>query len=625
MVLTFIILALTVALFVWGRLRADVVALLSLLALFLAGILDADQALAGFSNSTVVMIAALFVVGEGLSQTGVTAWFGERMLAAAGTNQLRLLFVLMVGTALLSAFVSNTGTVATLMPAVVSIAWKIGSVPSKLLMPVAFAANIGGILTLTGTPPNIVVAGVLDEAGFAPFGYFEFAKVGLPLLGAALVYMAFYGRRLLPERTTGQRPVDLLTAMHEMADDYALDGDLYRLRVRRGSDLIGRTLEEVNLGREYNVSILDVDPFVAEAHRSRRRRFQRNLAALQGDGSAAIPGPQTRLGSHDILLVRGERTNVERLMAAYNLGIRPHAVTDKELASTFVTQEVGLAEVLIAVRSDHRGRTIPDLRFFERFRVQVLSVRHRGRTADLQTTRLRFGDTLLVRGTWEAIELLRQDYRNFVVLGSPEAMAGQVVTLSPRALISMAALIGMIAMMVSGVVPTVMAAIIAAIAIVLGGCVSVQGAYRAISWGSVVLIAAMIPMSTALQITGGADFLAGSLVASLGELHPLVLMAGIFLLTTGFSQVISNTATTVLVAPIVLQTALDLGISPYPLLMVVAISASTAFLTPIGTTTNVMVTAPGGYTFSDFIRVGGPLLLIFLILTLILVPMTWPL
>jgi di/tricarboxylate transporter len=263
--------------------------------------------------------------------------------------------------------------------------------------------------------------------------------------------------------------------------------------------------------------------------------------------------------------------------------------------------------------------------FADKYQVQVLSLKRGDRTVDLKDEKLAVGDALLVRGRWLDIELLKNERRNFVVVGSPEEMVRQVVELSPQAVVSVISLIGMIALMVTGLVPPVIAALSAAVFMIIGGCLTMPQAYRTISWNSVVLIAAMIPMSVALQVTGGADYVANGLVSTLGAAGPMALMAGVFLVTTALSQVISNSATTILMAPIVLQVGLDMGVSVRPLLMIVAVSASTAFLTPIGTTTNLMVTTPGDYSFTDFVRVGLPLVILFLLLSLIIVPLIWPL
>lgn len=631
MALTFVVLAITILFFIFGRLRADLVALLSLLALFLAGILSLDQMLAGFGNATVIMIAALFVIGDGLSRTGVTAWLGEQMLAIAESSILRLLVILMVGTALLSAFISNTGTVATLMPAVTSAAWYIGSMPSKFLMPLAFAANTGGLLTLTGTPPNIIINEVLIGSGFNGFGYFEFSLIGLPLLFVSVVYMAVIGRRLLPSRKETERPAALSESISELARDYTLDGNLFWLRVRYGSTLINKTLARARLGQDYDITVLNIQHAETKSSEKiitsgkQRRRVAASFERIQLDHPNAVPDAETMIGAGDILLVKASQSAVNKAMLRFNLGVQSAEETSEQLPDLLLSHEVGVAEVLIAPRSAYIGRTITQGQLAQKYNVQVLSIRRQDRQLENRSVRLQIGDALLVRGRWQDIDLLKNETRNFVVVGSPETMARQIVELNSRAIVATLALIGMIILMVTGAVPTVIAAIAAATVMVLGGCLSMEQAYRSISWSSLVLIAAMIPMSTALQVTGGAELLANGLVNSLGSVGSLALLAGIFLLTTAFSQVINNSATTILVAPIVLQAAFDLGVSPYPLLMMVAISASTAFLTPIGTTTNLMVTIPGGYTFNDFIKIGLPLIILFLFLSLLLVPMIWPL
>lgn len=629
MILTFAILAITIVLFVSGRLRSDLVALISILALFLTGILTVDQILSGFSDSTVIMIAALFVIGEGLSRTGVTAWLGEKILEVAGSNKVRLLVVLMIGTALLSAFISNTGTVATLLPAVVSAAWRIGSVPSKFLIPLAFAANTGGLLTLTGTPPNIVVSEILVAAGFEPFSFFEYALIGLPLLVSAVLYMAFFGRKLLPRRKADERPTELKKEVGQVADTFSLSDDLYRLRVRYRSHLIGKTLQEAALGHDYGISVLRVESSRTDDDLSESGSEHKRVTAIDRleklqEREPTVPGPDTVIHKQDVLLVKGSGEAVYRLMADFSLGVLPIEDDDEGLSEALLSAEVGIAEVLLTPRSIYIGRTVAQSHFAEKFGVQVLSIRRGDQTLLQPSEKMAFGDALLVRGKWEDIERLQGERRNFVVVGSPEAMSRQVTELTTHSVVAILALVGMIALMVSGLVPAVVATLMAAVAMVLGGCLTMGQSYRAVSWHSVVLIGAMIPMSIALEVTGGAAFLADGLVNIFGEIGPLVLMAAVFVLTTAFSQVINNTATAVLVAPIVLRAALDLDVSPYPLLMAVAVSASTAFLTPIGTTTNLMVMTPGDYRFNDYVKVGFPLIAIFFVLSLLLIPLIWP-
>jgi di/tricarboxylate transporter len=462
-------------------------------------------------------------------------------------------------------------------------------------MPLAFAANTGGLLTLTGTPPNIVVAQTLEQSGLRPFAFFEFALIGGPLLVAAVAYMALVGRRILPSQSAEDRPIDAAADLADLAAAYSLGEHRFRLRIRANSSLIGKRVKEAALGPDYGAPVLQIEG--------------REIAT------------DVVLREDDILVVRAPDEIIDRLMHELGLSLLPATDSPEE----FVSKEIGLAEVMPTPRSEYLGRRMDLGQISERFAVQLLAVRRRGKPVVDRELTLEFGDSLLMRGTWEAIGEMQNDRRNFIVLGTPEAMASEVAGLRPRAGVAVAALVGMVVLMVTGVVSTVIAALMAAAAMILGGCLSTRDAYRSISWSSVVLIAAMIPMGRALETTGGASLVAEGLVSTLGDLSPVALMAGVFLLTTGFSQVINNTATAVLVAPIVIQAAVGLGVSPHPLLMIVAVAASTAFLTPIGTTTNIMVFSPGGYRFTDYVKVGLPLMLIFLAVTLVLVPVIWPL
>ena len=630
MILTFAILGLTIALFIFSRLRADLVALLSLLALFVTGILTSKQALSGFADSTVIMVAALFVVGEGLSRTGITAWLGQFFMRQAGDSDLRLMVVVMLGTAVLSAFLSNTGTVAMLLPAVVAASWRIGGLPSRFLLPMAIAANLGGLMTLIGSPPNIVVSDTLVAAGFASFGFFEFAIIGIPLTLAAAAFVLLFGRKLLPSHQTSDRPVDLDQSMGRLSESYRLTGKLFRVRVRNASSLVGKTLADAALGRDFGVTVLDVfqeaDPDEQPASRRDRRRhgLQERLDWLQAD-EGRLPSADTVIRAQDMLLVKGDPNAVTDLTERFNVGVQPVDPSHERLSDLLLSQEVGVAEVILTPRSRYSGQTVAESQIGDTYQVQVITVRRGDSLLPRKSTQLQFGDSLLVRGKWENIERIGKETDNFVVVGEPQAMARQVIDLTPRSLIAVLTLLGMVALMLFNVMPTVMAVLLAAAVMVITGCVTPDGAYRAINWQTVILIAAMLPMSIALEITGGAELIANGLISTLGTVGPLAMLAGAFLLTTGFSQVMSNTATTVLVAPIVLQAALGLGIAPQPMLMMVAVGAGAAFLTPIASPTNTLVLAPGGYSWGDYARIGLPLLLLVLFISLLIVPIAWPL
>ncbi|UJH68459.1 SLC13 family permease [Allomuricauda sp. SCSIO 65647] len=611
MVTLLIILTITIVLFIWGKFPPDVVALISMLTLFLTGILDMNEALSGFSNATVIMIAALFIIGEGLSRTGWTALAGQRFVSWAGKSVPKLLIIVTLGASLLSGFVSNTGTVAALLPVTVSAAWSAGTLPSKLLMPVAFGSNTGGLLTLTGTPPNIIASNTLIENNLEGFSFFEFSLIGLPLLVISILYFRYIGYRLLPSHKTKNRPVDIDAEMHKWIESYSIGDNLYRLRIRSMSPLINTKIGDWNFEQEHHVAVM----------RLKRRHpspLQQRVPLF-----VELPEPDTEMRYHDIITVKGDPEAVDRLTLKYSLGIIPTPAEKDTLKNELINQEVGMAEMLITPKSVFVGRVINLGQYLRKSGVQLLAASRKNRPLKGKI-KIEAGDAFVIRGPWENIETLKALYENVVISGSPEAMSKNVATLSTRSYIAMGTLVLMILLLVFKVLPGAIAALVCAGIMMLTRCVPISKAYKGISWTSVVMIAAMIPMGLALQKTGVAQMAANGLVNSLGSLHPTVLLAGIFLLTTGFSQTINNSATAVLMAPIALIAATSLGVSPKPYLITVAISASTAFLTPVGTTTNAMVLSAGGYNFLDYVKVGGPLLLLFFIATVLLVPLVWP-
>ena len=609
----FIILFVTIVLFIWGKYPPDIIALISMLSLFLTGILDLKETLAGFSNPTVIMIAALFIIGEGLSKTGWTALAGKKFIQLAGSSVTKLLVIVTFGSGFLSGIVSNTGTVATLLPVTISSAWKIGTMPSKVLMPVAFGSNTGGLLTLTGTPPNIIVSNALIESGQAGFSFFEFGLIGAPLLIIAILYFRYVGYRLLPSNKTNNKPVDIESTLHHWIEAYKVENDYYRLRIRSLSPLIGTTLSDWHLENKFNVQIIRIK----RRHPNRLKKNSRPFIEF--------PDPSTDMRYHDIITVKGETKAINKLMITFRLGLIPLEATRDELRHNLINQEVGMTEVIVTPKSFLVGRKVTIGNYFKRFGVQLMAASRYNKPLLEKEITIKAGDGFLVRGTWSDIELLKDQHENLVICGSPEGLAKDVDNLTYKSYIALGALILMILMLVFKIVPGAIAALISAGIILITGCVPISKAYKGISWVSVVMIAAMIPMGLALQKTGAAQMIANGLVNSLGDMHPVFLLGGVFLLTTSFSQVINNSATAVLMAPIVLLAASSLGVSPKPFMITVAISASTAFLTPVGTTTNAMVMAAGGYKFKDYFKVGAPLLLIFMIVVLALVPIIWPL
>jgi di/tricarboxylate transporter len=614
MLIVFGLLAIIIILFVSDRLRLDLIAIMGLLALMLLDILTPQEALAGFADPVVLIIAGLFVVGGALVQTGVADRMGTWLGRVAGTNEVSLIVIIMVVAALLSGFMSSTGTTAVLLPIVVSLARDARISPSKLLIPLALASLLGGILTLIGTPPNLVVSNQLVSEGLAPFGFFSFTPIGLVMLVIGILFMALVGRFLLPDRQKEEvtfaveengSETNGTISIKDLAETYQLPGNLFRLRIRRSSPLLGRTLAEADLHNRYNITVLQIQ------HRADKY---------------SLPGPPqpvtaaTLLEAFDILHVQGAPQNVRRLARELDF-----TITADESGGQAIAQEMGMVEVLLTQRSRLIGRSLAQVNFRAKYGLTVLGIRRMGQILEgrIIDIPLQFGDMLLVEGTWDRVRVLRRDARDYIVVGQPAEMAEaeRPVRLGP---VAIAIMLGMLILMTLEIVPTVAAVLLAAAALVLTGCLTMEDAYRNINWESVVLIAGMLPMATALQKTGGMAFIANGLTDNFGQMGPVAVMASLFILTALFSQFISNTATAVLVAPIAFQTAASLGIAPQPLLMAVAIAASTSFATPVATPVNTLVLGPGGYRFADYAKVGVSLQLIMLVATLLFVPIFFP-
>jgi di/tricarboxylate transporter len=638
MLLVFTILGVTIFLFVLDRIRLDLVAMLSLLALLLTDILTPTEALAGFSDPIILIIAGLFVVGGGLFRTGVAGAMGQWLSRLAGTNPIVLTVVIMLVVAFLSAFMSSTGATAVLVPVVVTIAWNAKISPSKLLMPLSFGALFGGMMTLLGTPPNLIANTQLIEHGLEPFGFFTFTPFALVALAAGILFMALVGYHLLPKRDDDQLNAQTdAPTLDELARVYELPEHLHTLRVCAPSSMANQTVVQSDIGARYGVNILEVQsPAVSRFSGNTRPNGN---AQSNGNGEALANGAvntgsskqalaqsrpvdsDTILRVNDLLHVQGEPDDVQRMAAAEHLQIcaeqEPHRLLSKQL---------GLAEIMPTPDSQILGHTLQELRFRTVYGLTAIGIRRMARPLDEDpaTVKLRFGDTLLVEGPWERIERLQKERRNLVVVGLPKEMA-EAGHATERASLAVAIMVGMLLLITLDLLPMVTAVLLAAVAMVLTGCLRAELLYRTISWESIVLIAAMLPMATALQKTGGVEFIAHMLTNNIGAYGPLAVLAGVFLITTLSTQFLSNTATSVLMAPIAYQAAVTLGVAPHAFLMAVAMAASSAFMTPIASPVNTIVLAAGGYRFSDFVKVGLPLLFIMLVLVVTILPILFPL
>ncbi len=610
----FIILAVTVALFVSDRIRLDLVALMSAAALTLSGILTPTQALAGFGDPLVVMIASLFVVSGAMFRTGVAERLGRWLGRVAGDGEGRIVLLVMLITALLSGIMSSTGTVAVMLPVVVALAWRARVSPSKLLIPLAFASLLGGMLTLIGTPPNVVVAELLSARGAEPFGFFAFTPVGAAILVVGIAFMVLVGRRWLPERAPAN-PDDrsVRIGLAELTDRYGLPARVFRLHLPPGQELEGARLGALRWPERYQVQVLaiDTEPEAVRARQRSRRHLERSKRVAA----------DTIVDRGDRLLVQGHTDQVHQLVR--DLGLTLEVI--EHLDERVMPANLGVVEVLPTPRSRWLDRTLRELHFRERFGVQVVGVQRGGAAIaeGLAELRLRFGDTLLVQGPRAAIDVLKREQGDAVVLAEPEN-GGVAPEAARKAPIAIGIMVAMLVVMTAGLLPTVVVAGLAAIAMIATGCLSMEEAYRSMSWQSVVLIAGILPMATALEVTGGMGLVVDGLVATVGPYGPLAMLVGLFLLTSLASQVISNTATAVLLAPIAFEAASTLGVSPYPLLMTVALAASTSFATPVASPVNTLVLGVGQYRFGDFLRVGVALQLLVLVVVVFLVPLFFP-
>ncbi len=607
-----------ILLFLTEWVRVDVVALGVIIALILTNLLTPQEALSGFSNPAVLTIAALFVVGGAILQTGLAGAIGRRILDIAGSSWVRLTAVIMVTVALLSAVMSDTGTVAVLLPGIISLAIGAKISPSRLLIPLAYGALLGGATTLIGTPPNIIVSDLLNEQGLTPFGFFDYTPIGLVLLLAGTSFVLLVGRRILPDYKATTE-VQRVETPEELVNLYQLSDNLYRLRVRRGSTLIGLTLAEASLRRDFDLNILDI----SRADQNRHTTLYEDAVSATGsqESKSSELTTETVFQFNDTLIAKGKVTDITQAAARWNLGVQPARADDED---ALISNEVGIAEIVLPPRSSLLGKNLVELGFGSRYYLTVLDIQRPGSEGklNLKDTSLRFGDTLLVQGPWKNILDLRKKRRDFIVMGQPETMVGSPAR--AKAPLALLILLGMLFLMITNLVPIVAASLIAALAMILTGCVSIDEAYEAVDWKSIVLVAGMIPMSIALEKVGLVNLISEWLINSLGNYGPLIVLAGLFGITSLFTQVLSNTATTVLIAPIGLSAAQKLGIQPYAFMMGIAIAASMAFATPVASPVNTLVMGSGSYRFVDYLKIGVPLILIVMVISILLLPTLWP-
>ena len=618
MTITLIILVITVAMFIWGRVRADIVALTALAALLVLGILTPAEALAGFSSPIVIMMIGLFVVGGAIMQTGLAKLTGNKLMALSRGNETITFLLVMLVTSFIGAFVSNTGTVALMMPIIMSLAAGSGMQSSRFLMPLAFAGSLGGMLTLIGTPPNLVIDEVLTEAGYQPLAFFSFFPVGIIVIAIGIIVLMPLSKIFL-SKSQGSRKKKNAKSLDDLVDEYRLLDNLHRFivpssrtsaaRDENGNqlDIVGKTLKELSIQKKYGVSIIEI------------RNEKKSRLGLVKDVNQNMAKSSSTIQVHDTLYIIGDEQKMQRFARDY--GLRKM----KDVKIDFY--DLGLTEIVVMPTSNFAGLRIGEANLRKRFGINVLGVKRgssssssseggRGGseyiTDNLIAAKLHVGDMLLVQGEWTNLAHLTADTTNWVVLDQPEKTADKVL-LDYKAPVAAAIMLLMIAMMVFDFIPVapVTAVIIAGLLTVFAGCFrNVEAAYKTINWESIVLIAAMMPMSTALEKTGASALVSQGLVDSLGAMGPTALLAGIYFTTSLMTMFISNTATAVLMAPIALVAAQQVGVSPYSFLFAVTLGASMCFASPFSTPPNALVMKAGGYTFMDYVKVGLPLQII---------------
>ena len=591
--IVFAIVAAIIALFIWDRLPVIAVCVGCALALWATQVLTLNQSLAGFGDPATIFVASLFVVSAGLDKTGVTTWAGQVLIRNAGDSRARLIVLIMLACGLLSALISVNGAVAALLPVVVVMAVQLGRTPSKILMPLVFGAHAGSMLALTGTPVNVLVLEASLDAGAGGFGYFEFALVGVPHVAGCVLIAVLLGERLLPERDSRSLPPDLSRHARTLVEQFRLTGGVHRLKVREGSPLVGTPRRALDFSDRPNVSLMRRE---AESH------------------------PET-IAAGDVLLLQGAGDAIAAIAGELRLSPQEE-LGPAEVEASLINREFGLAEVMIPPRSPLIGARVFPGMVTPGGDLVVLGLQRQGRDIHVGCD-LGAGDTLLLQGSWNALGE-RLGPADVLVVDSPELVRRQAIPMGAGAKQMLLVLAAMVLMLATGLVPAAVAGLLAAGAVLLLGLLSVDEVYAAVNWTTVILVGAMLPLSTAIAETGAAELLADALVAAVGDLGPRALLAGLFLLTAVLGQVISNTATALIVIPIAVVAAAEMGISPQPILMAVAVGAAASFITPVATPTNLMIMEPAGYRFGDYWKFGLPMMIWFAVVAVGLVPVIWP-
>ena len=599
------LLAIAVVLFATGKVRMDAIALMVIVAFVLSGTLTLNEAFSGFSDPNVILIAALFIIGDGLVRTGVATKMGAWLVSVAGNSETKMLIYLMLTVAGLGAFMSSTGVVAIFIPVVLSVSARMNTSPSRLMMPLSFAGLISGMMTLVATPPNLVVNSELLREGLHGFSFFSVTPIGLVVLILGIVYMLAVRFMLKTDNGDSARDGRKRSTFRDLIREYHLTGRARRLAIRPGSPMIGQRLDDLKLRERYCANVIGVE---------RWRRFRRVIVNVNG---------VSEFRARDVLLIDMSASDVDLRQFCGEQMLEPMVLRGEYFADQAL--DVGMAEVALIPDSEMIGKTVREIAFRTRFGLNIVGMKRDGKAMDgsVVDEPLQLGDILLVVGNWRQIALLAKRGRDFVVLNMPVEVddASPAHSQAPHAIFC---LVLMVALMLTDEIPNPIAAIIACLLMGKFRCINAESAYKAIHWPSIILIVGMMPFALALQKTGGVDLVVKGLMDVAGGEGPYLMLGCLFMMCAAIGLFISNTATAVLMAPIALAAAKSMGVSPYPFAMVVAMAASAAFMTPVSSPVNTLVLGPGKYSFSDFVKIGVPFTVLVMVVCVLLIPVLFP-
>lgn len=599
------LLAIAVVLFATGKVRMDAIALMVIVAFVLSGTLTLNEAFSGFSDPNVILIAALFIIGDGLVRTGVATKMGAWLVSVAGNSETKMLIYLMLTVAGLGAFMSSTGVVAIFIPVVLSVSARMNTSPSRLMMPLSFAGLISGMMTLVATPPNLVVNSELLREGLHGFSFFSVTPIGLVVLILGIVYMLAVRFMLKTDNGDSARDGRKRSTFRDLIREYHLTGRARRLAIRPGSPMIGQRLDDLKLRERYCANVIGVE---------RWRRFRRVIVNVNG---------VSEFRARDVLLIDMSASDVDLRQFCGEQMLEPMVLRGEYFADQAL--DVGMAEVALIPDSEMIGKTVREIAFRTRFGLNIVGMKRDGKAMDgsVVDEPLQLGDILLVVGNWRQIALLAKRGRDFVVLNMPVEVddASPAHSQAPHAIFC---LVLMVALMLTDEIPNPIAPIIACLLMGKFRCINAESTYKAIHWPSIILIVGMMPFALALQKTGGVDLVVKGLMDVAGGEGPYLMLGCLFVMCAAIGLFISNTATAVLMAPIALAAAKSMGVSPYPFAMVVAMAASAAFMTPVSSPVNTLVLGPGKYSFSDFVKIGVPFTILVMVVCVLLIPVLFP-